>query len=105
MLFGKRMTPIIRASDVTLVISKLKYAESTTHDQMNLQHIKESLLVTIPYIILIINTSIITTKVFPESWNHSIIILNHKSGDIEEPTNFTLINLLKILSKILEKVI
>ena len=37
---------------------------------------------------------------FPKSWKHSIIISIHKSGDIEEP-----INLLPILSKILEKVI
>ena len=34
-----------------------------------------------------------------------IIIPIHKSGDIEEPTNFRPINLLPILSKILEKVI
>ena len=32
------------------------------------------------------------------------IIPIHKSGDIEEPTNFRPINLLPILSKILEKV-
>ena len=36
---------------------------------------------------------------------HSIIIPIHKSGNIEEPTNFRPINLLPILSKILEKVI
>ena len=67
-------------------------------------NIKESLMVTIPYITLIINTSIVT-KVFPKPWKHSIIIPIHKSGDIEEPTNFRPINLLPILSKILEKVI
>ena len=74
------------------------------HDQMNLQHIKESLMVTIPYITLIINTSIVT-NLFPKPWKHSIIIPIHKSGDTEEPTNFRQINLLPILSKILEKVI
>ena len=61
-------------------------------------------MVTIPYIALIINTSIVT-KAFPKPWNHSIIIPIHKSGDIEEPANFRPINLLPILSKILEKVI
>ena len=60
-------------------------------------------MVTIPYITLIINASIVT-KVFPKPWKHSIIIPIHKSGDIEEPTNFRPINLLPILSKILEKV-
>ena len=61
---------------------------------------KESLLVTIPYTTRIINTSIIT-KALPESWKCSIIILIHKSSDIEEYTNFRLIHFLPILSKIL----
>ena len=83
---------------------KLKNTNSTGHDQINLQHIKESLMVTIPYITLIINTSIVT-KVYPKPWKHSIITPIHKSGDIEEPTNFRPIHLLPILSKILEKII
>ena len=61
-------------------------------------------MVSIPYITLIINTSIVT-KVFPKPWKHPIIIPIHKSGDIEEPTNFRPINLLPILSKILENFI
>ena len=61
-------------------------------------------MVTSPYITLIINTSIVT-KVFRKPWKHSIIIPIHKSCDIEESTNFRPINLLPILSKILEKVI
>ena len=79
-------------------------SKSTGHDQINLQHVKESLMVAIPYITLIINTSIFK-KVFPKWWKHSIIIPIHKSGDIEESTNIRPINLLPILSKILEKVI
>ena len=59
-------------------------------------------MVTIPYITLIINTSIVT-KVFPKPWKHSIIIPIHKSGDIEERTNFRPINLLSILSKNVKK--
>ena len=94
----------MQAANVILAISKLKNTKSTGHDKINLQHIKESLMVTIPYITLIINTSIVT-KVFPKPWKHSIIIPIHKSGDIEEPTNFRPINLLPILSKILEKVV
>ena len=76
---------------------------STAHDQINLQHIKESLMVSITYIALIINTSIVT-NVFPKPRKHSIIIPIHKFGDIEEPINFRPIYLLPILSKILEKV-
>ena len=81
-------------SDVILAISKRKNTKWTGHDQINLQHIKKSLMVTIPYITLIINTSIVT-KVFPKPWKHCIIPI-HKAGDIEEPTNFIPINLLPI---------
>ena len=41
-------------SYVTLAILKPKNTKSTGHDQINLQHIKESLMVTIPYITLIL---------------------------------------------------
>ena len=50
----------VQAADVILAISKLKNTKSTGHDQINLQHVKEILMVTIPYITLIINTSIVT---------------------------------------------
>ena len=59
----------------------------------------------IPHIALIINTSIVTNYLRNRAWKHSIIIPIHKSGDIEEPTNFRPINLLPILSNILEKVL
>ena len=94
--------PNLQAADVILAISKLKNIKLTGHDQINLQHVKESLMVTIPYISLIINTSMVT-KAFPKPWKHSIIIPIHKSGDIEEPTNFRPINLLPILSKNIRK--
>ena len=57
--------------DVILAISKLKNTKSTGHDQFNLQHIKGSLMVTIPYITFIINTSIVT-KVFPKPWKRAL---------------------------------
>ena len=53
-----------QAADV-ISISKLKNTKSTGHDEINLQHIKESLMVAIPYITLIIITSIVT-MVFPK---------------------------------------
>ena len=82
----------------------LKYTKSTELNQINPQHIKESLMVTIQYITLIINISIIM-KVFIEYLKNSIKTPIHKSGDIKEATNFRLITLLPILSKILKKVI
>ena len=90
--------------EVLRAISKLKNTKAIGHDQIALHYIKHSLFITIPYITLIINTSIVT-KTFPKSWKHAIIIALHKSGEIEEPANFRPINLLTILSKILEKVV
>ena len=64
---------LVVEADVILAISKLRNIKSTAHDQINLQYIKESLMVTIPYIRLIMNTSIVA-KVFPYShypdWPH-----------------------------------
>ena len=77
----------VQAADVILAISKFKNTKSTGHDQINFQHIKDSLMVTVPYITLIIKTSIVT-NVFPKPWKHSIIIPIHELADIEEPTNF-----------------
>ena len=49
-------------------------------EQINIQHIQESIIVTIIYITLIINASKVT-KVFPKPWKYSKIISIHKSGD------------------------
>ena len=46
----------VQAAEVTLAISKLKNTKSTGRGLINLQHIKESYMVTVPYITLIINT-------------------------------------------------
>ena len=76
-------SPPVQEADVILAKSKLKNTKSTGHDEINLQHIKESLMVTIPYITLIINTSV-ATKVYPKPWKHSVIIPIHKSDKILE---------------------
>ena len=56
-----------QAADVILAVSKLKNTKSTGHDKIKFQYIKESLIVTIPYITLIINTSIVA-KLFMKPW-------------------------------------
>lgn len=90
--------------DVTKIISKMKNTNSTGHDDISIRYIKESLMATINHITHIINTSI-TTSVFPSAWKHAIITAIHKSGDVEEPTNFRPISLLPTIAKILEKVV
>ena len=69
----------------------LKLNANSIHCSFNLQHIKESLMVTILCITLIINISIVT-KVFPKLWKHTIIIPIHKS--VKGKTSFMARNLL-----------
>ena len=90
--------------EIKTVIKKLKNTNAVGHDNIALRYIKDSLPVTINYILCIINTSIATQK-FPNSWKQSIIIPLHKSGDTEDPKNFRPISLLPVLGKILEKII
>ncbi len=95
--------PTTEAS-IERIIYSLKNTKSTGADNISLQHIKDSLPVTLKYITVIINTSIVTNS-FPEQWKHAEIFLIHKSGDPTEPANFRPISLLPTLSKILEKVV
>lgn len=94
----------VTETQIIKAISKMKNTKAMGHDQIALQYIKHSLPVTIQYITLIINTSIVT-KIFPKSWKHAIIIALHKSGETDDPSNFRPIHLLPILSKILEKAV
>jgi hypothetical protein len=82
----------------------LKNTEAVGHDNIGLQYIKDSFLVTAPMLCLIINTSIAKNK-FSDQWKHSIIKPLHKSGDIDTASNYRPISLLPVLWKILEKVI
>ena len=90
------------AESIISVIYSLKNTKSTGADNITLHHIKDSLRITLPFILNIINTSIVTNS-FPSQWKHAEISLIHKSGDLSKPSNFRPISLLPILSKILEK--
>ena len=90
--------------EVKRAIFALKNTNSTGIDGLALQYLKDSLIVTLPYISTVINSSI-ANEIFPEIWKHAIIKTIHKSGDKNDPSNFRPISLLPVLSKILEKVI
>ena len=90
--------------EVKRAVFALKNTNSTGIDGLALQYLKDSLIITLPYISTVINTSIVN-ELFPEIWKHAIIKAIHKSGDKDEPSNFRPISLLPVLSKILEKVI
>ncbi len=85
-------------------IFSLKNSKSTGEDGIALQYIKDSLVITLPYIRTMINNSI-STNTFPEQLKHALIIPIHKSGSKSDPSNYRPISILSVLSKILEKVI
>ena len=90
--------------EVRRAIFALKNTNSSGIDGLALQYLKDSLIVTLPYISTVINTSL-ANETFPEIWKYAIIKAIHKSGDKNEPSNFRPISLLPVLSKILEKVV
>ena len=98
-----RPTPIDNKT-LVLTISGLKNSNAQGCDKISLRFLKDSLPVTLSYITCIVNTSIVT-GVFPTQWKHAIVVPIHKSGDVEDISNFRPISLLPVLSKILEKVI
>ena len=89
-------------SSIKAVIYSLKNTKSTGADNITLQHIKDSLPATMPFLLTIINTSIATNK-FPSQWKHAEVCTIHKKGNTTDPSNFRPISLLSTLSKILEK--
>ena len=89
---------------IILVIKELNSTNAFGCDGIAFKFIKDSLPVTIIYILVIINTSIVTL-IFPDKWKLSHVLPFFKSGDKEEACNYRPISLLPILSKILEKVV
>ena len=94
----------IDINTLILTIKSLKATNSYGSDGIPFRFLIDSLPVTIYYILIIINTSIVT-GVHPSLWKHSYVTPVFKSGDAENIGNYRPISLLPILSKILEKVI
>ena len=87
-----------------LTIKSLKTTNSYGSDGIPFRFLIDSLPVTIYYILVIVNTSIVT-GVHPELWKHSFVAPVFKSGDVENIGNYRPISLLPIISKIIEKII
>ena len=71
---------------------------------MPYRFIIDSLPVTVYYILIIINTSIVT-GVHTDHWKKPLVVPTYKSGDTNSIVNYRPICLLPILSKILEKIV
>ena len=87
-----------------LVIKHLKPTNSCGSDGIQFRYLIDSLPVTIYYILVIVNTSIVT-GCHPDPWKHHHAVPVFKGGDSENVENYRPISLLSILSKILEKVV
>ena len=94
----------VNPNTVILTIKHLKNTNSVGSDGISLQHIRDSLPVTIHYLTIIINTSITTGK-FPSAWKHAMITPIFKRGDHNDIANYRPISLSPIMSKVLEKIV
>ena len=91
-------------NSLILVIKHLKPTNSYGSDGMPYRFIIDSLPVTVYYILIIINTSIVT-GVHTDHWKKPLVVPTYKSGDTDSIVNYRPICLLPILSKILEKIV
>ena len=87
-----------------LVIKRLKPTNSCGSDGISFRFFIDSLPVTCFYILVIVNTSIVT-GIYPDPWKHPYVVPVFKSGDPENVNNYRPISLLPIISKILEKIV
>ena len=96
-----------KPGDINIVILTIKSLNDTNafgSDGIPFKFIKDFLPVLIFYIMIIVNTSIVT-GIYPDMWKHPHVIPLHKGGDTEDVGNYRPISLLPILSKILEKIV
>ena len=91
-------------TEIISAIYSLKNTDSYGDDGIALQYLKDGLEIILPYLQLLINTSI-ATNTFPQNWKHALIKPIHKKGEINDPSNHRPISLLPVTSKILEKII
>ena len=87
-----------------LTIKKLKPTKSCGSDGIPFKFLIDSLPVTAFYILVIVNTSIVTGN-YPDPWKHPFVAPIYKSGDTDDVSNYRPISLLPIVSKILERIV
>ena len=94
----------VTVETVILTFKQLHDTNAIGSDGLAYRFVRDSLLVTVFYLTVIVNTSIVT-GLYPALWKQALISPNFKSGDTNDVSNFRPISLLSILSKILEKII
>ena len=89
---------------MALLVKVLNDTNAFGSDGIPLNYLRDALPVLIFYIVIIINTSIVT-GLFPKVWKNPYVIPFFKSGDAEDVSNYRPISLLPVLSKVLEKIV
>ena len=98
---GLRLKPAT-LSELSLALRKLSASRAVGHDGVPLHAIRACFPVIGPHLLHIVNASIISCH-FPLSWKLATVVPLHKSGDIDNPSNFRPISLLSVASKLCEK--
>ena len=94
----------IDINSLILIIKHLRPTNSYGSDGMPYRFLIDSLPILLYYILIIVNTSIVT-GIHTNHWKNPLVVPTFKSGDPDSVSNYRPICLLPILSKILEKVI
>ena len=94
----------VDVNTVILVFKDLKDTKSFGCDGIQLKYLKDALPVLIVYIVVIVNTSIVT-GLYPHLWKQPHVVPFYKNGDVDDVGNYRPISLLPIISKVLEKII
>ena len=89
---------------VILTVKQLKDTNAVGSDGIPFHYIRDALPVVIFYIMIIINTSIVTGT-YPSAWKLPYVVPFFKAGDRDDISNYRPISLLPILSKNLERIV
>ncbi len=88
---------------VILSTKNLNDTNSGGSDGIPLEFVRDGLCVLAFYLTCIANTSVVIGE-FPDAWKHAVVVPILKKGDPDNVSNYRLIALLPIISKVLEKV-
>ncbi len=94
----------VDANTLILIAKELNATNSIGSDGISLRFLRDALCVIVPFFTCIINTSLVT-GVFPESWKHALVVPLFKNGDPDVVSNYRLVSIIPIVSKILEKIV
>ena len=98
-----KFTPVMTCTEVERIITTMPSNKSPGPDKISMRIIRDCLPVILGPLTDIISNSF-TTSAFPESWKTAEIISLLKEGDHEVAANNRPLSMLKVLSKICEKV-